>query len=126
MAFICPNCSRVAALRIVSQIELPPDSRSDEITLQIVMCVQCGFAGIAVYKESRRGALDDESFSHTGYYVEHDDIARIQRQVRACPDPKNPRCQCPSHQALGHKNKCGRWDLLDDLADTGTFFMRLR
>jgi hypothetical protein len=126
MAFICPHCTRVGALRIVSRIELPPDSRSDEITLQIVTCAQCGFTGIAVYEESRRGALDSASFSHTGYYAEQNDVASIKRLIDACPTPKNPRCPCPSHRTLGHKNEFGRWDILDDLPDLGTFAMRLR
>lgn len=126
MAFICPNCSRVGALRIVSRIELPPDSRSDEISLQIVSCAQCGFVGIAVYGESRRGALDGESFNHIGYYVEQDDVAKLRRKIKACPTPKDPHCQCPSHRVLGHKNEFGRWDVLDDWVDLGTFSMRLQ
>ncbi len=68
MPFQCPECS-TKTLKITHKLELPPDSRSDEITLQIIECSGCGFGGIAVYEESRRGALDDDSFDHTGYRV---------------------------------------------------------
>ena len=42
MGFICPKC-RGISLEITSTIELPPDSRSDEITVQILKCTKCGF-----------------------------------------------------------------------------------
>ena len=61
MAFVCPECHTSESLRITRSLELPPDSRSDEITLQIIRCSSCRFAGVAVYEESRRGRLDDET-----------------------------------------------------------------
>jgi hypothetical protein len=59
MSFVGPEC-HANSLAITQSIELPPDGRSDEISLQIVACQACGFAGTAVYEESRRGALDSE------------------------------------------------------------------
>ena len=55
MSFACPECL-TKSLKITAKLELPPDSRSDEITVQVVACSRCGFAGVAVYEESRRGA----------------------------------------------------------------------
>ena len=58
MAFLCPDCS-AKSLIIAMRLELAPDSRWDEITLQTIACASCGFRGVAVYRESRRGALPD-------------------------------------------------------------------
>jgi len=38
-----------AWLVVACWIELPPDSRSDEISLQLVTCAARGFRGAAVY-----------------------------------------------------------------------------
>ncbi|MBN1873039.1 MAG: hypothetical protein JXA33_02340 [Anaerolineae bacterium] len=120
MTFICPQC-KVGALRITASIELPPDSRSDEITLQIVNCACCKFNGIAVYEESRRGASD--TFHHTGYGLSAQEIKSLHATIKQCPQPKNPDCTCTAHQKLGHKNSYGQWDLLDDMACQTTFVM---
>ena len=69
MAFLCPACDAAGGLKITRRLELPPDSRSDEITLQIVRCRRCNFEGLAIYEESRRGALGDEAVDHRGYMV---------------------------------------------------------
>ena len=68
MTFLCPSCSR-PDLNIIRRIELPPDDQWDEIAVQELACSAsgCGFKGIAVYEESRRGALDSECVVHTGY-----------------------------------------------------------
>ena len=68
MGFLCPKCLDYS-LNIVEKLELPPDSRSDEITLQIIKCEKCSFEGVAVYEEARRGNLDDYTFNHTGYVL---------------------------------------------------------
>jgi C4-type Zn-finger protein len=47
MPLVCPECSS-ASLNVTARLELPPDSRSDEITVQIVQCSQCGFSAAAV------------------------------------------------------------------------------
>jgi len=124
MPFLCPRCS-TRSLDITSQIELPPDSRSDEITLQIVECSRCNFAGIAVYQESRRGALDSESIDHTGHHVSADDLKALKRTIRQCPKPGNRRCKCPAHSALSSQDASGRWNALKDVHLEGFFALVL-
>ena len=125
MPFLCPECSASKSLRITSKLELPPDSRSDEITLQVVECSRCSFAGIAVYEESRRGSLDSDSFDHTGYRVKLEDLKALRNAIRACPRPGNPRCKCPTHRSLGGKDESGRWNGLADVDLGDRFWMRL-
>jgi len=125
MPFQCPECSAPKSLEIALQIELPPDSRSDEITLQIVECSQCGFAGIAVYEESRRGSLNSESFDHTGYYVSAEDLKALRKTIKRCPKPKNWRCNCPAHRILGRTDAVGRWNALGDINREGAFALKL-
>ena len=100
MAFTCPACLMAGSLKITGLIELPPDDRSDEVALQIVSCEGngCEFKGIAKYEESRRGAT--ESFHHTGYRAEKEQLATLELLISACPDPTNHRCDCDSHQQL--------------------------
>ncbi|MBN1316839.1 MAG: hypothetical protein JXA42_15275 [Anaerolineales bacterium] len=120
MAFLCPECSSYS-LKITLKIELPPDSRSDEITLQVIKCTQCDFQGIAVYEESRRGRLDSESFSHTGYLVSKADVSALKKMIRQCPAPRDKRCDCQVHRQLGRKDIGGRWAGLVDIDTTGIF-----
>ena len=124
MPFVCPECS-VKSLKITSRIELPADSRSDEIALQIVRCEGCGFAGIAVYEESRRGALGSESFDHTGYHVSADDLKWVKRAIERCPKPRNRRCMCSAHRELGSKDASGRWNGFKDVQREGAFRLKL-
>ena len=124
MSFQCPECGESGTIRITQRLELPPDSRSDEITLQTVRCNACRFQAIAVYQESRRGSLDDDAFDHTGYRVHPDDLSNLRGQLRSCPQPGNPRCTCPAHRALRHKSPSGRWDALDSLRLGEPFAMR--
>ena len=121
MPFLCPECSCRGSLRVVLRIELPPDSRSDEIALQTVECSNCGFAGIAVYEESRRGSLDEETFHHTGYHLPRSDLQDLRRAIRSCPDPANSRCRCSAHQVLSQADASGRWNVLHDLHTTEAF-----
>lgn len=114
MPFRCPQCGG-STLRITRRLELPPDSRSDEITLQVIRCSSCGFGGIAVYQESRRGGLDGESVDHSGYRVRPADLRALERQIRACPRPGDRRCSCSTHRTVGRRNEYGRWVGLDDL-----------
>ena len=122
MSFLCPNCN-VESLKIDSSIELPSDSRSDEITLQIVKCSQCRFSGLAVYEESRRGSIDSESIEHRGYYLSKDKINVVKRLIEECPKPKDPYCQCTIHRTFGRVNESGRWNWLDDLKEKKTFLI---
>ena len=108
MSFYCPDCQR-PTLEIGLRMELPSDSRSDEIAVQIVTCSACGFAGVGVYEESRRGALDSESWDHTVYRMPPAALEQLRQALRRCPDPANPRCPCESHQRLGRRNETGRW-----------------
>jgi len=120
MSFLCPTCSQ-PHLKITAVLELPSDSRSDEIALQIVKCARCGFAGIAVYEESRRGALDSQSFDHTAYEVASAALARVSEDIARCPDPRNPHCTCDVHRFWGRKNEWGRWNGLDSLMSASSF-----
>jgi len=125
MPFRCPECSGSKTLHITARLELPPDSRSDEITLQVVKCTDCRFAGIAVYEESRRGALDSESIQHTGYRVGADDLKTLQRAIRRCPKPESWGCDCAAHRRFGTHDASGRWNGLDQLALGEAFEMEL-
>jgi len=119
--FICPDCSGQGSLKIVLSIELPPDSRSDEITLQIIECSACRFSGIAVYEESRRGPLDSESFHHTGYHLTKSQLRDLRKAIKSCPDRTNWRCRCPAHLRLSRTDAGGRWNALWDLETADAF-----
>ena len=66
MSFVCPEC-RGASLEIGPRMQLPSDSRSDDIAVQVLQCARCDFRGVAIYEESRRGASD--SWQHFGYHL---------------------------------------------------------
>ena len=103
MAFECPSC-RQGALNIAFSLELPPADYDDEITLQTVKCAGCGFSGMAVYRESRRGSLSSESWHHDGYEVTEDSMVSLLEQLVLCPLPGDKRCVCAAHQGLGKLN----------------------
>lgn len=109
MPISCPECSSEASLAVVRRIELPPDSRSDEITLELLACGACEFRGAAVYQESRRGALDSESWEYHGYQMEPAALARLERSIASCPASGDRRCDCQAHQDLGRQDPSGRW-----------------
>ena len=117
MAFACPECGNPGSLRITTSIELPPDSRSDEIALQIVACARCGFRAAAVYEESRRGSLDSEAVDHRGHRVPGATLNSLIARIDACPDPADCGCRCESHQRLGRTDDSGRWCGLEDATD---------
>jgi hypothetical protein len=125
VSFLCPECSRRGSLNITLSIELPPDSRSDEITLQTVKCSDCGFEGIAVYEESRRGSLGSESFSHTGYHLSKGDLGNLRKTIKSCRHRKNWRCRCPAHRKLSRADTAGRWSALRDLETTDAFPIKI-
>jgi hypothetical protein len=116
MPLNCPVCSIDRSLKIVLAMALPPDNRSDDIILQVVRCSQCGFRGLAVYQESRRGALDSESWEHIAYQVPTSDVKAISSVIRSCPAPKDQRCQCAAHLKLGQRDAGGRWCGLQELS----------
>jgi len=124
MEFACPRC-RGGSMRITSSIELPPDSRSDEITVQILKCSKCGFAGLGIYEETRRGRLDSESIHHRGYYVDDSTLASIERMISKCLKPKKSGCRCRIHRSLGCVNEFGRWNWLEKIPYKETFKLQI-
>lgn len=126
MLFSCPDCSTAGTLRIINRLELPPDSRSDEITLQVIKCSRCGFEGIAVYEESRRGTIGNESVDHYGYHVSEAHLQVLKKLIDTCPNPGNFRCSCEVHQQLGKMNENGRWDGLAEFKVDHPFVMQFR
>ena len=124
MVFVCPRC-RGGSLTITARIELPPDSRSDEIAVQTLNCSGCGFAGLGVYEESRRGRLDADSVHHRGYHVDAATLASIARRIRHCPKPKDAGCRCRTHRSLDRVNEDGRWNWLETIPHTETFTLQL-
>lgn len=115
MAFGCPQCGGRESLKIMKSLELPQDNRSDEITLQTAACDACGFLAIAVYEESRRGSLHQETFHHTGYPVSSEVYAELTASIRACNSPRSPGCACASHTRFSRQDSTERWAGLDDL-----------
>jgi len=108
MPLLCPKCTK-RTLEIESFLELPADSRSDEITVQVVGCRRCGFAGVAIYEESRRGALDREAVDHAGYNVDGEELRQLRKALDACPTPADSRCSCAVHREIGQQDANGRW-----------------
>lgn len=124
MKFVCPRCSGVS-MKISLSIELPPDSHSDEIAVQILKCLKCGFAGLGVYEESRRGRLDSESVGHRGYYVDDVTLASIEKMIIECPTPKKFGCHREVHRLLGRTNEVGRLDLLKEISNKERFKLQM-
>lgn len=124
MKFICPRC-RGVSMKITSSIELPPDARSDEINLQILKCLKCGFDGIGVYEETRRGKLDSELVHHRGYYVDDSVLASLEKMIKQCPKPKKTSCLCKIHHFLGCTNAFGMWNWLDKIPRKDAFKLEL-
>jgi len=120
MQYYCPKCSTLS-LEIFDIIQFAPDSRSDEIVLQLIGCPRCGFRGVAIYEESRRGRMSGNNWEHNGYRVGGDELTVLSEAIRCCPEPNNPRCRCPVHIILGRRS-FGRWvglrgfDILDNFA----------
>ena len=108
MGLVCPDCRR-DSLSSAATLELPSDSRSDDITLQVVECAACGFEALAVYEESRRGSFGSESVDHRAYRTPREVVQAVRRELAGCPDPGNARCACAVHKSLGTKNAAGRW-----------------
>jgi hypothetical protein len=125
MPFQCPECTTSRSLAITTSIELPSDSRSDEITLQIVRCSRCRFEGITVYEESRRGRLDSESFDHYGLHVDLPDVKAVKKAIKQCPNPRSARCKCEAHRILGQKDSSGRWNGLGEMETHGRYRLLL-
>jgi hypothetical protein len=93
-------------------MELMPGGDDDEVTLQTIACDACGFKGIAVYRESRHGALGQKLWHHHGHAISEKFLEAIQLALLKCPDPGNRCCRCETHAAFGGRN----WT---DLAQNG-------
>lgn len=113
VAFTCPACHETGTLAVELGVDLPADSRSDEINLQVLVCTVCGFRAIGVYEESRRGALDNPAWNHCGYSASPSAVDYAAMLIRACPQPSNPACACSSHCILGRQDPRGTWAGLD-------------
>ena len=77
--FFCPACKSVDSLEITYTADAPADTDFDEVALQLIQCKQCGRKGLALYQESRRGQLNNESIIHTGYWLDSPDRFPIER-----------------------------------------------
>jgi hypothetical protein len=121
--FECPECKR-GGLSISVAITLPPDSRSDDIILQIVRCRYCKLRAAAIYEESRRGNFDSESWDHRGYRIGREELAELNRLIKSCRTRRDKRCDCPAHRALGQKNEYGRWQAPFEIDWERSFPMR--
>jgi hypothetical protein len=97
MPLQCPACES-SALRVEAAIELGSDDRSDEVALQVVACAACGFEAVAVYAESRRGALGDESVSHFAFPADPAAVAKVRRIIASCPRARDAACACAAHR----------------------------
>lgn len=126
MTFKCPDCGFQGSLRIIQSIVLPPDSRSDDIILQIVRCDRCHFSGAAIYEESRRGNPDSESWEHRGYRLSEQDLATLEGMIALCQANNDKHCQCPAHQTLGQTNAIGRWQSPIDIDWTNSLPMQIQ
>jgi len=125
MSFVCPDCLRPGSLTITHRLELPPDSAWDELTIQVVACTPCSFRGVALYRESRRGALDSEHWDHTGYRLSEIEVQSLQQAIAECPSPTQPRCGCQTHRWLGHIDpQTRRWAGMSSLTQQLSFPMR--
>lgn len=77
--FFCPACKSANGINIIKSADIGADKDFDEVALQLIECKECGRKGLALYQESRRGRLDDESVTHTGYWLDSPDRFSINR-----------------------------------------------
>ena len=124
LVFFCPKCLS-GFLEISSRLELPSDSRSDEIAIQVLRCSKCGFMGLGVYEESRRGGLDFESVDHRGIVLDESEILNIEKKIKKCPKPMDSGCKCSVHRSLGVVNDDGRWSWLQKLTIKDSFKLKI-
>jgi hypothetical protein len=100
MAYHCPNCE-FDALDAVFAMELPANNTDDETTLQTIQCGNCGFSGIAIYRENRWGALDRESWDFRGYELSDESLLALLEKIAKCPASHDKHCKCAVHSDLG-------------------------
>ena len=109
MAFECPSCKAASSLVIARRIEVDPPAPSSETSVQLVECKDCHFRALAVYQESRAGALDSESVGHRGYPLDDSEFESFAGIIKECPDRLNRHCRCPSHLKLDKLAASDSW-----------------
>lgn len=97
--FLCPVCQQ-KQIQIGNSVELQPKDRWDEETLQLIDCEACQSAGLAIYQESRQGALDRETVNHEGAFVPLSDLLSVRATLLLCPQPEARDCGCAAHREL--------------------------
>lgn len=125
MPFRCPQCKSIDTLEITASIDLPPDRRSTDISLQVVVCSACNFRGLAVYEECRSGGPSGEEGQHIGYWVSPDAVDLVLQAIASCPSPHNDRCTCQAHTELSNRDVSSVWRGLIEIERGHTFLMRL-
>ena len=78
-------------------------ARADEITVQIAECGSCGSQAVAIYEESRGGALSGESLAHRGYPLTQEKFQLLGDLFNQCPDRFKRACACPAHRELARQ-----------------------
>jgi hypothetical protein len=91
-------------MNITFALELPPTEIDDEVALQTLKCTDCGFRGIAVYRESRRGRLDSQSWHHEGYPITDAALEKLYQEFLLCPSPRDRSCGCATHRRLSQQS----------------------
>lgn len=81
-------------------LELPATSDDDEVQIQLLKCAGCGFEALGVYRESRHGSLDRESWNHEGCQVRASGLQSLRRAIELCPARNDRRCRCETHASL--------------------------
>jgi len=107
--FCCPECGE-ASLAITKAIELHPDARWNEITLQLLWCRGCDFEGVGVYKENNWGA--SEVVERHGYRTPISTRVRLSELIEQCPKRSDRRCECSSCATLSATDAQGNWNWL--------------
>jgi hypothetical protein len=97
--FCCPSCQE-KKLEIGATVELQPGSRWDEEALQLISCENCQSTGLAIYRESRRGAIDSETVEHEGAFLPLPELLQIRATLLLCPNPSKAKCGCAAHKEL--------------------------
>lgn len=120
--FRCPECGE-ADLKITKAIELRPDARWSEITLQLVSCQSCNFEAIGVYKENNWGA--SEIVDHNGYRAPPSTRTRVSALIDACPQRSVRNCDCASCSTLSATDENGAWNWLEQAGVGERFPLRL-
>ena len=106
MPFECPSCGG-KTMALTFAMELPPTDVDDEVALQTLKCPACDFHAIGVYRESRRGRMESESWYHDGYPVTDEGLEKLYEAFLLCPSPGDRSCQCPTHRQFAQQNWVG-------------------